>query len=121
LQTVLDRPSAQIVPFPVRRLHSNRLTMMDRIQAMEWQKSDAGSYGVLLTIHDREPDDADEVGDYLAIYRKGTQWAAWCAAREGSRITVWHGSTGSDIGSFGSMTDALAAIASASLQPRARR
>lgn len=104
------RPSAEIIPF--KRVHplANRLSLGDRIQALEWHKGETAPAGARLVIHERQLDDAPEVGDYIGIYRADECWALWGAARQGASITVWHGPSGSDLGHFTSMRDALAAV-----------
>jgi hypothetical protein len=126
VQTVLDRPSAQILPFIARtaascRTPKNRLTMRDRIQALEWAANHASPAGARLEIHGQLFDDAPEIGDYVGIYRAHDQWLVWGAARNGAAITVWHGPSGSDFGAFDTMKDALAALCVNSIQPRAVR
>ncbi len=121
VQIVLESPSAQILPFVPRNATSNRFTMKDRMDALAWDVAYAAPAGARLTIHARQRDDAPEVGDYIAIYRANDHWAVWGMAREGASITVWHGPTGTDLGSFTSMNDALAAVSASSIQPRAQR
>jgi hypothetical protein len=124
VQIVLDRPSAQILPFPVRlaqpRLaQDNRLSMMDRIHALEWAAAHASPAGARLEFHGQQADNGPEIGDYIGIYRAHEPWLVWGAARDGDTITVWHGPNGSDFGTFDSMKDALAALCAKSIQPRA--
>ena len=120
MQTVTERNSAQILPFVRPQWHANRLTAQDQIDALEWDASHAASVGARLAIFGRQVDDAPEVGDYISIYRADERWAVWGAAREGKLITVWHGPSGSDIGKFSSMKDALASLALGELQIRGR-
>jgi hypothetical protein len=121
VQIILERPSAQILPFTLRPPRGNRLTVTDRIQAAQWEASHAYPAGARLEIHDRRWDDAPEVGDYIGIYRADDRWAVWGVARNGATITVWHGPSGADLGSFNTMAAALAAVCISSIQPRARR
>ena len=126
VQIVLDRPSAKILPFPARpvlpgRTQKNRLTMRDRIQALEWAASHANPAGARLEIHGQLFGDAPEMRDYIGIYRAHDQWLVWGAARNDAAITVWHGPSGSDLGAFESMEDALGALCMNSIQPRASR
>lgn len=118
MQTVLARRSAEIVPF-VNPCPANRFTAIDRIHALNWNMTNAA--GAWLAIHARRDDDAPEVGEYLGIYRANERWAVWGAARQGGVITVWHGPSGSDLGRFPSMKDALAAVSNASTPRRSRR
>ena len=119
MQPDLERHSADILPFTVRRpTHLNRLTVIDRLQAMSWNETKAAPAGARLIIFARQPEDGPEVGDYIGIYRADDRWAVWGAARNGDIVTVWHGPSGSDIGTFRSMEEALGAVSSASIQPR---
>jgi hypothetical protein len=118
VQTVLARRSAEIVPFVNKAYTANRFTAMDRIHALDWDMTNAAPAGARLAIHARRDDDAPEVGEYLSIYRANERWAAWGAARQGPVITVWHGPSGSDLGHFPSMKDALAAVSDASILRR---
>jgi hypothetical protein len=121
VQIALERQSAQILPFSLPRAEPNRLTMLDRIHALEWNITHAAPAGARLAIHDRRGDDGPEVGDYIGIYRADDRWAVWGVARDGALITVWHGPSGSDLGSFSTMKDALAAVPASSIQPRIRQ
>lgn len=126
MQTVLDHPSAQILPFIAptassSRHQKNRLTMRDRIQALEWAANYANPAGARLEIHGQLFEDAPDIGDYIGIYRAHDQWLVWGAARDGAAITVWHGPSGNDFGAFDTMKDALAALCVNSIQPRASR
>ena len=121
MQITLQRPSAQILPFAPRHPQTNRFTITDRIQAVQWEASHANPAGAFLDIHNRRPDDAPEVGDYIGIYRAYDRWAVWGVARDGAKITVWHGPSGADLGSFSTMAAALAAVCIDSIRPRAGR
>ena len=88
---------------------------------MQWEANHANPAGAWLEIHDRRQDDAPEVGDYIGIYRAYDRWAVWGLARDGSKITVWHGPSGVDLGSFSTIADALAAVCINSIQPRVGR
>jgi hypothetical protein len=121
VQITLERPSAQILPFPLRTRQSHRFTVNDRIQAAQWEVTHAMPAGARLEIHDRRWDDAPEVGDYISIYRACDRWTVWGLARDGAHITVWNASTSADLGSFPTMTEALAAVCTSSIQPRVGR
>ncbi len=123
MQIVLERKSAEILPFTARSVPSriaqkNRLTMQDRMQALEWEAAHANPAGARLETHSRRPDDAPELGDYIGIYRAHEPWLIWGVARHSTGITVWHGPSGTDFGTFETMKGALAAIGAESIQPR---
>jgi hypothetical protein len=123
VQIVVERQSAQILPFtarcaPSRTAQTNRLTMMDRIHALEWEAAHANPAGARLEFHARQQDDMPEIGDYIGIYRAHEPWLVWGAARDRDTVTVWHGPSGADYGTFKSMKEALAALGSESIQPR---
>ncbi len=126
MQIAVQRPSAQILPFiarsaPAHRTRTNRLTMLDRIQALEWEVAHANPARARLEIHGSQFDDAPELGDYIGVYRADEPWLVWGATRNGASITVWHGPSGTDFGAFDSMKDALAALCAQSILPRAGR
>jgi hypothetical protein len=95
--------------------------MLDRIQALEWAVAHANPAGARLEIHGSQFAATQEMGDYIGIYRAQEPWLIWGAARNGANITVWHGPSGTDLGAFKSMKDALSALGADSLQPRISR
>lgn len=109
MHTRIQSGSAKILPFPVPPEHACRLTMRDRMAILAWQEmARAQGYGRFVFAggeNRREPE-----GEYFSVYRDGDAWAAWCIARAGASIQVWRGATGTDLGEFRRMEDALAAI-----------
>lgn len=116
MRTAISLLSAVVVQLP-GRLMTNRFTVKDRIDALAWNDATAAPAGASFTIHDRDAADSPEVGDYIGIYRAGERWAVWGAARQDVAITVWHRPSGSDLGCFATMQEALAAVPIASLHP----
>ncbi len=53
-----------------------------------------------------------ESGPYAMLYEGGTAWASWGVMRQAADVLVWDCVKFTDIGRFGSMQDALAAIPS---------
>ena len=83
----------------------NRLTFLDRRQAASWASGPAAAL-CRLQIYD-DPDEDDEIGDFISIYRPGENWASWCVARRGNTIAVWEAKDGKDLGSFPTVIAAL--------------
>ena len=83
------RRTAQILPFAVPLSRINRLTTLDRLQALDWNVATAAQAGAHLVIHDRQHDDAPEVSDYIGIYRADDRWAVWGLAREGREVELF--------------------------------
>lgn len=99
--------SADVLPFG--GLH--RLTMTDRIEALQWEATRA-QHGARLAFHRWSSANAHEGGDYISIYRGDDRWAAWGATRRGRSVSVWRCATGVDLGHFPTMREALAAVRS---------
>ena len=102
--------SATILPFtrPVRR--TGGLTVSERIQALRWADA-ARRHGVRsVQFHEPEPGDDPVVGAFLLIYRGEDLWAAWGVARRIGGYEVWRPSTGTTVGLFDTMGNALCAI-----------
>ena len=98
-----------IIPFPQRRQASG-LTYRDRIEVGNWQEG-ARRYGYdRLVIHDRESFDPPDTESFLSIYRAGDAWSRWGLTRHGSTVSAWCSNTGTDLGPFTSVSDALMAI-----------
>ena len=113
--TLPDVPgTAQILPFGDLR----RLTMADRIEALQWEATRA-QHGARLAFHYWSSTNAHEGGDYISIYRGDDRWAAWGATRCGRSISVWRCATGADLGQFPTMREALAAVRMAAVRSEA--
>jgi hypothetical protein len=52
----------------------------------------------------------DSNGQFAMIYEGEAPWASWAISRQGSRILVWDCVTLADVGWFGGMRQALAAV-----------
>ena len=63
-----------------------------------------------MVIHSRDYGDAQEVGDFLSVYRRGQSWSRWGFARQGRFISGWCCLTSMDMGRFDSLNDALGAV-----------
>lgn len=97
---------AVVIPFPAM----TRLTMKDRIEVLALTDAARASGYDRLVIRDRHPQDDPQVGDVLAIYRRGEAWATWGVARQGPSLHVWRCATGADFGEFRTIEEALGAI-----------
>jgi hypothetical protein len=81
------------------------LATADLRDARHWAAGHAGTWCRIVIYAD--PDEDDEIGDFISIYRIGHHWAAWGAARRGRRILLWRADTGKDVGRFATMREAL--------------
>lgn len=102
-------PTAVVIPFPAM----TRLTMKDRIQVLALTDAAREVGYDRLLIRDRHPQDDPQLGDFLAIYRRGEPWATWGVARQGPSLQVWRCATGADFGEFRTIQEALGAIVAA--------
>lgn len=106
----LERTSATILPFSLAKRRAAGLGMSERMQAMRWADA-ARRHGVRsVQFHEPEPGDDPMVGSFLLVYRHEEMWAAWGVARRTGGYEVWRPSTGTTVGLFDTMNNALAAI-----------
>jgi hypothetical protein len=116
-----------IVWLPVRSPRQNRLTTVDRQEALTWARGVAGLWCRVVIYAD--PTEDEDIGDFISIYRIGQSWASWGAARRDSHILLWRSDHGVDLGSFPSVAEALQVIlpsspdirCAAEFLPRARK
>jgi hypothetical protein len=112
LKDVADRQPgvcAQIIPFMAKPAPAG-LSMRDRMEISAW-RGQLRAFGYdRVVIHERIACDAPEVDSFLSIYRQGEAWARWNLARCGASILAWCSVTGTDVGRFGSMREAMLAL-----------
>jgi hypothetical protein len=97
----------QFVPRPRATTY---LTPSDRQAIARWKEHILSAGFDRATIHEREPGDHAEVGNFLALHRTGEAWAHYLFARRGPTIVAWCGVSGADIGTFPTIGDAFMAI-----------
>jgi hypothetical protein len=97
-----------IVWFPVISPRQNRLTPLDRREALSWARSLARLW-CRVVIYD-DPTEDEDIGDFISVYRLGQSWASWGVARRGSHVVLWRSDQGVDIGTFPSVAEALQGI-----------
>ncbi len=100
---------AIVIPF-ARHVARAGLSLRDRMEVASWQGQLQGFGCDRMVIHERASCDPPEVDCFLSIYRQGEAWARWNLARCGSTILAWCSVTGTDIGRFASVGDALRAL-----------
>ena len=93
-----------------------RLTPRDRMDISDWQEAARTAGYDRMVIHDRDYGDAQEVGNFLSVYRRGESWSRWGFARQGRTINGWCCLTSTDMGQFGSLGEALGAILGGEVQ-----
>jgi hypothetical protein len=99
-----------LLHFVPRPRATTYLTPADRQEIRSWHEYILNAGFDRLTIHEREPGDHAEVGNFLALHRTGEAWAHYLFARRGSAVNAWCGVKGTDIGAFPTMRDALTAV-----------
>jgi len=101
------------------------LTPLDRIVVTTWQDRARLVGFDRMVIHDRDPGDATEVGNFLSVYRSGQAWSRWGFARHGHVVRAWCCLTLADVGEFSCMAEALEDVlegmAQVATRGRARR
>ena len=108
--TAEARASAVVLPFALRRLHPLSFNVSDRIQAITWADA-ARAEGVReLRIHDPEHGEDPSLGGFMLIYQKDDLWASWGVAVRPGSFEVWRPSSGTTIGWFDTLREALQAV-----------
>ena len=107
--------TSQIIDFPqyrAARLHrkSTSLSASDRLDVSNWREVACRAGYDRLVIYEREGTDANEVGNFLSVYRGSEAWARWVFARRGAVIQAWCGVTWADQGEFDTLAQALEAV-----------
>jgi hypothetical protein len=86
------------------------LTPFDRMEIHRWREH-ARQFGYdRMIIHDREPGDFADMGNFLSLYRAGESWSRWVFARKASIVSVWCSLTGLDRGEFPSLEAAFQSV-----------
>ncbi len=102
--------SAVILPF-IRPLRvTNRMTMADRIAAMEWHGEPRAVGYTRIAFDTSASPDEPELGDFMLIYATDTKWAAWGIGCCDGGFIVWRPATGATTAWHGTMRSALASI-----------
>jgi hypothetical protein len=104
--------SAVVIAFPEARQRpapatARRLTLRDRVEAMRWADA-VRTLGVSrAAIHSGgDP----HIGDFILIYQAGALWASWVIGCKPAGYSVWRAGSGTDLGCFPSLGQALAAV-----------
>ena len=106
--------SAVILPFNRPNRPANRMTMNDRIIAMEWHDQ-AGTLGYTrIALDNCANNDEPELGDFMLIYTPDTKWAAWGVGCCDGGFIVWRPADGATVAWHLTIRRALAAIPPAS-------
>lgn len=103
------RAGAVILPFTPRRQQGG-FTVRDRMDISLWREHVRAQGCDRMVVHERTHTDPPEIESFLSIYRAGQAWASWSLARSGSCVLAWCSVTGTDIGRFASVADALATL-----------
>lgn len=95
------------------------LTSRDLIAVTCWmQRADGHGYGRVL-IENGAGGGRPEAADYVLIYSPDSEWASWGIARDDEGVLVWHCGSGTDLGRFDTMLDALESLPPAFRRPAA--
>jgi hypothetical protein len=104
------RASAVVLPFVMRQPHPLSFNVSERIQALRWADA-ARANGVReLRIHEPEVGEEPSLGGFLLIYEDDDIWASWGVAVRPGSFEVWRPSTGTTIGWFPTLREALLAV-----------
>lgn len=77
---------------------------------MRWQDRARLAGFDRMVIHDREEGDSFDIGNFLSVHRSGEAWSRWGFARKGPVVTAWCCLTGTDVGTFASLSEAFEAV-----------
>ena len=87
-------------------------TPRDRMEVSDYREAAKAVGYDRMVIHDRDYGDAQEVGNFLSVYRRGESWSRWGFARQGRTISSWCCLTSMDMGQFCSLGEALSTVLS---------
>jgi len=101
---------AVVVPFARKQSHPQRLNVSERIEAIQWADA-ARPHGFrALRIHEPERGDDPALGPFVLIYEQHDIWAGWGIAVRAGSFEVWRPSSGTTVGYYRSLREALRAI-----------
>jgi hypothetical protein len=109
-------PRGTARPHPPR---SPGLTSFDRIEITRWRDQARSAGYDRMVIHERDSGDAQDVDNFLSVYRSGESWSRWGFVRMGEVVRAWCCLSGADVGEFASLAEALRTVllGSPRLQP----
>ena len=96
------------------------LTPRDRMDAGDWRDAARLAGYDRLVIHNRDSNDAQEVGNFLSVYRRGESWSRWGFARYRGVVRAWCCLSGADVGEFATLGEALASVLNGMAPDRSR-
>ncbi len=99
-----------VIPFAPKPRAAAYFTPFDRMEIHRWRDHARRLGYDRMVIHDREPGDFAEMGNFLSLYRVGESWSRWVFARKGSVVSVWCSLTGADLGEFPSLQVAFQTV-----------
>lgn len=85
------------------------LTTADRIALATWHGGRRGSF-TRTVLEGGTPGASPDRGGYILVYRDGDGWATFGLARGCAGVLVWRCSNGAVLGTYPTMTVALAAL-----------
>jgi hypothetical protein len=102
--------SAVVIPFapPVRA--GNRMSVRDKIVALEWADTARDAGYTRIALDTSASADEPELGDFLLIYEREAMWANWGVGCCDGGYMIWRPSDGATIGWYPTLEKALAAI-----------
>jgi hypothetical protein len=106
----LGAAASNIIAFRPAQTARAGLSLRDRMDVARWQEAASTRGYDRLVIHERAHFDPPDLDSFLAIYRRGDAWASWNVARNSAGVLAWCSRTGTDIGRFASVGDALDAL-----------
>lgn len=94
----------RFVPRTAGRVH---LSALDRAEIEAWRDYVSRVGFDRMIIHEREPGDHAEVGNFVALHRRGEAWAHYNFARKAQAVIAWCGVSGADIGAYATIGEAF--------------
>jgi len=102
--------ACSVIPFAAKPRAAAYLNAFDRMEINRWREHARLSGYDRMVIHEREPGDYAEMGNFLSLYRAGEAWSRWVFARKGHALSVWCSVTGVDLGEFPTLAAAFQAV-----------
>ena len=108
--SAIPTATAVILPFVRPNRSGNRMTMRDRVAAMDWQNGASALGYNRIAYENSATEDEPELGDFMLIYTGDAQWAAWGVGCCDGGFIVWRPSDGMTLSWHPNMARALASI-----------
>lgn len=95
---------------PKRLNPASCFNLHDRVDAAAWREAASQAGYDRMIFHCRDDGDAQDVGNFLSLYRRGESWSRLTFARHNWVVEAWCSLTGADLGKFDTLGGALATV-----------